>query len=76
MPVQSGVSGTSVSIGGLANGKAYYFTVAAVDAGGVSTPSGEASATPAAPKGGGGTMDWLALAGLAALLRARVGRAD
>jgi fibronectin type 3 domain-containing protein len=74
-PVQSGVSGTSVSIGGLSNGKKYYFTVAAVDAGGVSAPSAEASATPAAPKGGGGAMDWLALAGLAALLRARTRRA-
>jgi subtilase family serine protease len=74
-PVQSGVSGTSVSIGGLTNGKKYYFTVAAVDAGGVSAPSGEASATPAAPKsGGGGAMDWLALVGLAALLGARARR--
>jgi subtilase family serine protease len=73
-PVQSGVSGTSVSIGGLTNGKKYYFTLAAVDAGGVSAPSGEASATPAAPKGGGGSMDWLGLAGLAALLGARARR--
>jgi len=71
-PVQSGVSGASATIGGLTNGKKYYFTVAAVDAGGVSMPSGEASATPAAPKsGGGGAMDWLALAGLAALLSSR-----
>ena len=70
-PVQSGLAGTSATIGGLSNGKKYYFTVAAVDAGGVSAPSGEASATPAAPKGGGGAMDWLALAGLAALLGAR-----
>jgi subtilase family serine protease len=74
-PVQSGVSGTSATIGGLTNGKKYYFTVAAVDAGGDSAPSGEASATPAAPKGGGGAMDWLALAGLAALLGARARRA-
>jgi subtilase family serine protease len=71
-PVQSGVSGTSVTIGGLTNGTKYFFTVAAVDAGGVSAPSGEASATPAAPKsGGGGAMDWLALGGLVALLAAR-----
>jgi subtilase family serine protease len=75
VPVQSGVSGTSVTIGGLTNGKPYYFTVAAVDAGGVSAPSGQASATPAAPKGGGGAMDWLALAGIAALLKARARRA-
>jgi subtilase family serine protease len=75
-PVQSGVSGTGVTIGGLTNGKVYYFTVAAVDAGGVSASSGQASATPAAPpSGGGGAMDWLALAGLAALLRARISRA-
>jgi subtilase family serine protease len=74
-PVQSGVSGTSVSIGGLSNGKVYYFTVAAADAGGVSVPSGQVSATPAAPKGGGGAMDWLALAGLVVLLRARTRRA-
>jgi fibronectin type 3 domain-containing protein len=74
-PVQSGVSGTSVTIGGLSNGKKYYFTVAAVDAGGVSTPSGEASATPAAPaSGGGGAMDWMILGGLAALLAARARR--
>jgi fibronectin type 3 domain-containing protein len=74
-PVQSGVSGTSVNIGGLTNGKVYYFTVAAVDAGGVSAPSSQANATPAAPKGGGGALDWLALAGLAALLGARTRRA-
>jgi subtilase family serine protease len=74
-PVQSGVSGTSVNIGGLTNGKVYYFTVAAVDAGGVSAPSSQANATPAAPKGGGGALDWWALAGLAALLGARTRRA-
>jgi fibronectin type 3 domain-containing protein len=74
-PVQSGVSGTSVTVSGLSNGKQYYFTVAAVDAGGVSARSSEASATPSAPKGGGGgAMDWLALAGLAALLGARARR--
>ena len=70
-PVQSGVTGTSVTVSGLTNGKKYYFTVAAVDAGGISAPSSEASATPVAPKGGGGSIDWLALAGLAALLAAR-----
>ncbi len=73
-PVQTGVSGTSVSIGGLTNGKKYYFTMTAVDAGGVSSTSGEVSATPAAPKGGGGALDGLALAGLAALLAARARR--
>jgi hypothetical protein len=74
-PIQSGISGTNVTIGGLTNGKAYYFTVAAVDAGGASGASAPASATPAAPKGGGGAMDWLALAGLGTLLRARIRRA-
>jgi fibronectin type 3 domain-containing protein len=74
-PVQTGVSGTSATVGGLSNGKKYYFTVAAVDAGGVSPASSEASATPAAPKGGGGAMDWLALVGLGALLGARSRRA-
>jgi len=73
-PVQSGVSGTSVTVSGLSNGKVYYFTVAAVDAGGISAPSGQVSATPAAPKGGGGAVDWLALAGLGALLGARARR--
>jgi subtilase family serine protease len=75
-PIQSGVSGTSATVGGLTNGKKYYFTVAAVDAGGVSSPSSEASATPVAPKsGGGGAMNWLALLGLAAVLGARSRRA-
>lgn len=76
-PVQSGVSGTSATIGGLTNGKTYYFTVAAVDAGGVSQPSGQASAAPVAPKsGGGGAMDWLALGTLAALASARARRSQ
>jgi hypothetical protein len=57
------------------NGKQYYFTVKAVDAGGLSAASGEASATPAAPKSGGGAMDWLALVGLGALLVGRSRRA-
>jgi subtilase family serine protease len=73
-PVQTGVTGTSVTLSGLTNGKKYYFTLAAVDPGGVSTQSSEASATPAAPKGGGGSTDWLVLAGLAALLGTRARR--
>lgn len=73
-PVQTGVTGTSVTLGGLTNGKKYYFTLAAVDPGGVSAQSSEASATPAAPKGGGGSTDWLVLAGLAALLGTRARR--
>lgn len=67
-PVTS-ASGTSVTINGLTNGTTYYFTVAAVDAGGVSALSREASATPTAPRsggGGGGSVDWLTLVGLGA----------
>jgi hypothetical protein len=74
-PIQSGISGTSMTISGLINGKQYYFTVKALDAGGLSAASGEASATPAAPKSGGGAMDWLALVGLGALLVGRSRRA-
>ena len=70
-PVQSSISGTSATISGLTNATAYYFTVAAVDAGGTSAPSPEANATPVAPpppsKGGGGSMDWLTLIGFGVL---------
>jgi hypothetical protein len=52
--VQTGVTGTSVTITGLTNGSPYFFTVAAVDAGGTSAASGEVSATPTAPASGGG----------------------
>jgi len=55
---------TSMTISGLTNGQTYYFKVAAVDAGGVSVQSNEASAMPAAPPpppasggGGGGSID-------------------
>ena len=69
--MQSSISGTSATISGLTNATAYYFTVAAVDAGGTSAPSPEANATPVAPpppsKGGGGSMDWLTLFGLGVL---------
>jgi subtilase family serine protease len=64
--IEIGISGTTASIGGLSNGTKYYFTVAAVNAGGASAPSAEASATPAAPaapasRGGGGSLDWRSL---------------
>ncbi|MGO9801845.1 MAG: protease pro-enzyme activation domain-containing protein [Steroidobacteraceae bacterium] len=68
-PVNSSTA-TSITVSGLTNGTAYYFTVAAVDAGGASAKSNEASATPMAPPshgGGGGSLDWLTLVGLAAL---------
>ncbi len=72
-PVQTSVSGTNTTISGLANGTAYFFTVAAVDAGGTSAQSSEANATPTAPPappskgGGGGSIDWLTLIGFGAL---------
>jgi subtilase family serine protease len=67
-PVKTGITSASATVTGLSNGKAYYFMVAAVDAGGASASSAEARATPAAPGGGGGAMDWIGLAGLAALV--------
>jgi fibronectin type 3 domain-containing protein len=67
--VRTGITSPSITIGGLTAGTAYYFVVAAVNAGGVSGYSREASATPTAPPsgGGGGAMDWLALSLLASL---------
>jgi subtilase family serine protease len=70
-PVMTGISGTTGTVGGLANGTKYYFTVAAVNSGGASPPSAEASATPVAPPGGGGGLDWLSLVALATLAGAR-----
>lgn len=70
--VKTGITGTTASISGLNNGTKYYFTVAAVDAGGASAPSAEANATPVAPPGsGGGRLDWLSLVVLAALVSTR-----
>jgi hypothetical protein len=54
-PVQTGISGTTTTITGLTNGKGYFFTMAAVDAGGTSAPSSEASASPAAPSSSSGS---------------------
>jgi subtilase family serine protease len=70
-PVLTGVTGTSASVSGLTNGTAYYFTVAAVDAGGDSPSSAQADATPTAPKGGGGSLDALGLGLLGCLVIAR-----
>jgi subtilase family serine protease len=74
--VRTGIASPSITISGLTAGKAYFFVVAAVNAGGVSGYSTEATATPTAPPGtggGGGAMDWLALSLLASLrfLRSR-----
>lgn len=75
--VESGVTGSSVTISGLTNGTTYYFKVAAATPAGLSTPCTEASATPLAPPaavtglqaaGGNGviTLAWNAAAGATA----------
>lgn len=66
----SNVSGVTATVPSLMNGTTYFFTVAAVDAGGVSAHSNEVSAVPAAPaghSGGGGALGALELAVLALL---------
>ncbi|MDN5865337.1 MAG: fibronectin type III domain-containing protein, partial [Gammaproteobacteria bacterium] len=45
-PVETGISATHASIGGLTNGTTYYFTVAGVNSAGVGAQSNEVSATP------------------------------
>jgi subtilase family serine protease len=70
-PVQAGLTGTSSTVTGLANGTSYYFTVVAVDAGGASAPSAEASATPTAPSSGGGALGSLDVELLALLVALR-----
>ncbi|ALN60412.1 hypothetical protein GLE_5071 [Lysobacter enzymogenes] len=47
-PVVRNVAGTAATVAGLAPGSTYYFMVRAVNAGGSSAPSNEASATPLA----------------------------
>jgi outer membrane protein assembly factor BamB len=78
-PVQTGISGTSVTIKGLTRGTMYYFTVKAVNPDGISSASNEASAMPTARRhGGGGALDGLTLSGLlgalALVMRRRRGR--
>jgi fibronectin type 3 domain-containing protein len=45
-PIKTGVAGTSFTDAGLTNGTAYFYEVTAVDSGGESAVSNEASATP------------------------------
>jgi hypothetical protein len=52
--VKSGIAGMSTTISGLTDGQAYYFAVAAVNAGGNSAKSNETNAMPMAPSRGGG----------------------
>ncbi|CAK0741211.1 hypothetical protein CCP3SC5AM1_1050010 [Gammaproteobacteria bacterium] len=49
-PIKSGITGTSMVITGLTNGKKYFFKMAAVNAAGTSALSNEVSATPRVPK--------------------------
>ncbi|MGO8673382.1 MAG: fibronectin type III domain-containing protein [Capsulimonadaceae bacterium] len=48
-PVAAGIAANSYTDTGLSNGTPYYYTVAAVNAGGESLPSPEASVTPEPP---------------------------
>jgi fibronectin type 3 domain-containing protein len=48
-PIATGINTTSFADTGLTNGKTYFFKVTAVNGGGTSAPSNEASAKPQAP---------------------------
>jgi subtilase family serine protease len=84
-PVQANITGTSATVSGLSNGQPYFFKVAAVNKGGASTMSNEASATPSSggstSKGGGGgavsPVDLLLLGALLLIAQCRLAfRAD
>jgi subtilase family serine protease len=71
-PILTGLTGSSTTVGNLAPGQQYFFIVTAVDAGGTSTPSIQASGTviPAVPAGlvatasnGAVSLTWTAAAG-------------
>lgn len=76
VPIQTGVTGVSASISGLQNGTNYFFYVAAINGGGTSAASAEASATPAAPASsghsGGGALGRSTLLALLALAVLRI----
>jgi fibronectin type 3 domain-containing protein len=74
-PVQTGISGLSTEISGLAAGTQYYFVVRAETAQGTSAASNEASAAPVAAAtstshSGGGAIDRWSIMCLTALLLA------
>ena len=81
-PIATGITSTSFSVIGLANGKAYYFKVVSVNGSTAVASAAEVSATPNAPSmpgasgggGGGGAVGGIGLVALAllALQRCRV----
>jgi len=73
-PLQSGITNTTTNLTGLSSGKAYYFRVVAVNPGGSSGVSNEASATPTAASKGGGALDGRSLGALLLLFGLRLRR--
>ena len=62
-PTVTGITGTSYTIAGLANGMTYYYVVAAANDRGTSGPSNEAPATPRVPAPTASPTDLTATAG-------------